>query len=72
MKIIKNCMEDPIEITCKECNSILSYTYEDIQRKTDNFLLTNFVKRYLVCPVCKNEIDLSPIAKINKEAQENE
>jgi uncharacterized protein YbaR (Trm112 family) len=60
MKIIKNAMTTPIEITCPECKSVLEYTYNDIQRREENtiFGLYAGVKRYIVCPVCKGEIDI--------------
>ena len=60
MKIIKNTKTEPTEITCPACESILSYTYADINRaeNQDVFSLNRVVKRYLICPVCKNDIDL--------------
>ena len=60
IKIIKNTMTEPTEVTCPVCKSILSYTYKDIKRSNNNTLLfcESFI-RYLVCPVCKSDIDLS-------------
>ena len=60
IKIIKNTMTEPTEVTCPVCKSIFSYTYEDIQRRYNNTLVfgESFI-RYLVCPVCKSDIDLS-------------
>ena len=70
MKIIENAMTKPIEITCPECKSVLEYTYKDIERQEENgFLgLYSTVKRYIICPVCKRDIDLRPKAEI-KEAE---
>ena len=60
IKIIKNTMTEPIEVTCPVCKSIFSYTYEDIQRKHNNTIcFGENVIRYLVCPVCKSDIDMS-------------
>lgn len=62
IKIIKNTMTDPIEMTCPVCKSVFSYTYEDIQRKNIGSFLVSFYDntiRYIVCPVCKSDIDMS-------------
>lgn len=62
IKIIKNTMTEPIEMTCPVCKSIFSYTYEDIQRKCGGSFLSSFYDttiRYIVCPVCKSDIDMS-------------
>ena len=62
-KIIKNTMTEPTEITCPVCQSIFSYTYEDIQRKCNNTLiLGDKYIRYIVCPVCKSDIEPKYIA----------
>ena len=60
--IIKNTLEEPKEITCPFCESVLAYTFKDIQRveKKDPFFLNRIVLRFLICPVCKQDIDLSP------------
>ena len=72
IKVIKNTMIEPIEVTCPHCKSILSYTYEDLQREaTTNILgLSTGVKIYIVCPVCKGDIDRSPIVKIAENKDE--
>ena len=59
MRIIKNAMTMPIEITCPECKSVLEYTYRDIERREESsvFGLYSNTKRYIVCPVCKSDID---------------
>lgn len=71
MKIIKNAMTTPIEITCPECKSALEYTYQDIKRdETAFFGLYAGTKRYIVCPVCKRDIDIN--AKVEVKEEENE
>ena len=62
IKIIKNTMTEPTEMTCPVCNSVFSYNYEDIQRKLNGGLLASVYDstiRFIVCPVCKSDIDLS-------------
>jgi hypothetical protein len=69
MKIIKNAMTTPIEITCSECKSVLEYTYADIHRRDENtfFGLYSGATRYIVCPVCKRDIVIKAIVQV-KEA----
>lgn len=68
MKIIKNAMTEPIEITCPECRSTLEYTYQDIERREDTvFGYYTKVKKYIVCPVCKTDIDLRPKVEAENE-----
>lgn len=72
MKIIKNAMTTPIEMTCPECKSILEYTYKDIERREDYTILYGLcsgITRYIVCPVCKKDIDLRHKVEI-QEAEE--
>ena len=71
MKIIKNAMTTPIEITCPECKSALEYTYKDIERREESSFLGIYttVKKYIVCPVCKSDIDISPNVEV-KEADD--
>ena len=73
MKIIKNAMTTPIEITCPECKSVLEYTYKDIERREESsvFGLYTSVTRYIVCPVCKRDIDIRPKVEI-QEAENDE
>lgn len=63
MKIIKNAMTTPIEITCPECKSVLEYTYNDISRREESSFLgvCTGVRRYIVCPVCKRDIDIKAV-----------
>ena len=71
MKIIKNAMTTPIEITCPECNSVLEYTYKDIERQEENNIFGLYIgaKRFIVCPVCKRDIDIRANVDV-KEAEE--
>ena len=69
-KIIKNTLSEPTEITCPACLSVLSYTYQDIERVEEATLLPigfRSIRRIIVCPVCKRDIDITKI----KEAQDN-
>ena len=68
IKIIKNTMIDPIETTCPVCKSIFAYTFDEIKREDNyNFFgLKDGVKRFIICPVCKSDIDMSPIAMIKE------
>ena len=75
MKIIKNAMTTPIEITCPECMSVLEYTYQDIKRVDETSLFglyTTGVRRYVICPVCKKDIDIGRIAKLQEAEKEKE
>ena len=77
VKILKNTMVDPIEKTCKNCRSIFTFNYEDIQRKErDSFIGYTITDVYVVCPVCKaslslgssNQPTLKEISKVGNEA----
>ena len=70
MKIIKNAMTTPVQITCPGCISLLEYTYEDIKRRDENTIFGFYAgtTRYIVCPVCKREIDISKVEE-NKNDQ---
>ena len=58
--IIKNTMEDPIEMTCEDCQSVFTYNYQDICRDTSrNILGFETVHRYVTCPVCKHDNNLT-------------
>lgn len=69
IKIIKNTMVEPETTTCPLCKSVLSYTFEDIQREDqfNIFCQKTGVKRYIVCPVCKSDINLSPRVVLKNE-----
>ena len=66
MEIVKNTMNEPTDITCQFCHSELKYKYTDIcRREKFNFLGQALgYDRYLICPVCKNEISLNPVVKL--------
>ncbi len=68
MKIIKNAMTTPIEITCPECRSDLEYTYSDIKRRDENIVFGFYpgVTRYIVCPVCKRDINLKDKVEVKE------
>lgn len=64
--IIKNTMEDPIEMTCEDCQSVFTYNYQDICRdKGYSILGYETVHRYVVCPVCKHDNSLTVLAPLN-------
>ncbi len=57
IKIIKNMMnEQPIEIECETCHSILSYTHSDIKKIEINVLGMIYYNKGFECPVCKNKV----------------
>ena len=68
IKIIKNSLTDPITVTCHNCASIFSYTFDDIKRDEISNIFDicgrKTIKRYVICPVCKIDIVLDDI-KIN-------
>ena len=67
IKIIKNTMIDPVEMTCPVCKSVFSYTFDEIKRaESFNFLGISGVKRFIICPVCKSDIDMSPRVEIKE------
>lgn len=54
IEIIKNAMTEPVKMECGDCQSIFTYTYEDIQTEENtNFLGTVYYSRYIACPVCR-------------------
>lgn len=61
IKIIKNSMQEPITMTCPFCNSVFSYNFEDIRvRDVQAFaLLASIRMRFVECPVCKKDIELT-------------
>lgn len=68
IKIIKNSLTEPITVTCHNCESIFSYTFEDIKRAEFSSIFdicgSKTVKKYVICPVCKSDINLDAI-KVN-------
>lgn len=62
IKIIKNTMENPIEMECECCKSIFSYNYQDIQARERNGLFGfEYRDRFVRCPVCKFENMLNKV-----------
>ena len=54
IEIIKNTMIEPIKMECSDCQSIFTYTYEDIRtEETMNLFGTPFYNRFVQCPVCR-------------------
>lgn len=58
-KIIKNAMTEPKEMTCSECGSVYTYTYEDIERRDSGLFGFTRIERYVTCPVCKADNAIS-------------
>lgn len=74
IKIIKNTMNKPLEITCPICKSIFSYTFDEVRREDHyNFFgLKDGVNRFIICPVCKSDIDMRPRVNLEEEVKANE
>ena len=56
-----NARERVYKVTCRKCESRLSYTYEDIKLGYTGFLQQLFNYKdvvYIVCPICKKELFL--------------
>lgn len=61
-KIILNTMEKPVEMQCENCRSIFSFNFEDIERReSETFMGFKSVNRFVVCPVCKINNELTKI-----------
>ena len=69
IKILKNTMIDPIECTCPICSSVFTYNYEDLHReeRTSLFGTPMGYDLYVICPVCKSNIDRNPKFIFNDE-----
>ena len=65
-KIIKNTMTEPIEMTCILCESVFSFTFEDIELEDALLGLSKF--KIVRCPVCKEKNDLSKIIMNKSES----
>lgn len=72
IKIIKNTMTEPIQIECENCSSIFEYNFSDIQRKDTPglFGFPGCSERYVICPVCKADIELK--RRRNNEEDEDD
>lgn len=72
IKIIKNTMVDPIEMTCECCKSVFSYNYQDIQARERNGLFGfEYRDRFVQCPVCKSQNNLEIIKIADEEKDES-
>ena len=73
IKIIKNTMADPIELTCPTCLSVFTYNYEDLHREERMGLFGTPMgyNLYVICPVCKSNIDRNPTVKFNDEEEKS-
>ena len=69
IKIIRNSMAEPVTVECENCKSVISYTYDDIQRENRYTLLGwfDYAERFIVCPVCKANIDIDKIKVVQNE-----
>ena len=71
-KIILNTLVEPIEMTCENCRSIFSFNFEDIERReSETFMGFKNVNRFVVCPVCKSNNELTKIKIDRGEEDEN-
>lgn len=68
MKVLEYGKGYPKKIVCDECKSTLEYDNEDIESKLtrvsgpDPYVeYVDYIKKYLVCPVCNNIIVLNSI-----------
>ena len=67
IKIIKNTMTEPIECTCPVCKSVFSYTFDEVRRDENTTIMgMKTVNRYVICPVCKTDIDRNPVVKLEE------
>lgn len=69
IKIIKSTMNEPIEIECETCHSILSYTLPDIKKIEVNCLGMTYYNKGFECPVCKNNVIIN--RAMRKKGEEN-
>ena len=52
------------KVTCPHCKAKLQYEQEDIQEEVIPALLgEDEIRKYIICPDCKNEIVLTPIKR---------
>lgn len=68
IEIIKNAMEEPMQMICEDCSSIFKYTYDEIRSESStNLLGTAFYHRFVVCPVCRYRNQINTIKAGGKE-----
>ena len=74
IKILKNTRIEPVEVTCPNCLSVFSYTYDEVQRSPRYNCLgfTEGTDIYVVCPVCKCNVDRSPRVVLKEDGNEND
>ena len=66
--IIKNTMIEPAEMTCPNCNSVFTYTFEDIERRQrPSIIFDTGFDRVMVCPVCKKDIMMDRVEVVKEE-----
>lgn len=68
-KIIRNTMTEPKEMTCSECGSVYTYTYEDIERRESGLFGFTRIDRSVTCPVCKadNALVVCKVEEVKNE-----
>lgn len=74
INIIKNTMEEPIEMECENCKSVFEYNYQDIQVRERNSLFGFESRvRFVRCPVCKfdNLFDQAKLVSTENVAKDN-
>ncbi len=71
-QIIKNTMIDPTEMTCECCKSVFTYTFEDIQRREETSFFAPVTRRFVTCPVCKYDNDLTRVVVELQEYKKEE
>lgn len=64
IKIIKNTMEEPIEMECENCQSVFEYNYQDIQVRDRSTLGIKYRDRVVSCPVCKFDNILNKVKTV--------
>jgi len=53
-----------MKVTCPNCKAKLQYEQEDIQQEIVSALLgEDEIRKYIICPDCKNKIILTPIKR---------
>lgn len=74
INIIKNTMEEQIEMECENCKSVFEYNYQDIQVRERNGLFGfEYRERFVRCPVCKfdNVFDKAKLASTENVTHDN-
>lgn len=67
-QIIKNTMTEPQELTCPFCQSVFTYTFEDIERIQRPFtIFGDKSDRIMVCPVYKRDIMMDCVSIVKED-----